>query len=247
MIALSAITLFFTQIGVPEFSRAGVDEDITVIKKDLSEVKKKLEEIKGLLQSRPQPRLPSPTSMPVSAGIDDDPFLGDFKAPITLIEFSDYQCPFCGRFFQNTLPLLKKEYIETGTLKYVFRDFPLPFHKEAQKAAEAAQCAGDQGRYWEMHDLIFQNQKAMKVEDLKGHAESLGLNIGDFNRCLDGGKYTEEIKKDRADGQKAGVQGTPGFILGRSTEDGKIKGRFIRGAQPYQSFKKEIESLLEKS
>lgn len=239
----TVIALYLTQRETP----ASVEEDLAAIKDDISEVKKELGEIKRLLQSRPQRPQRPPTPTEAKAEVDDDPFLGDTNAPVTLIEFSDYQCPYCGRFFQTTLPQLKKEYIDTGKLKYVFRDFPLPFHQQAQKASEAAQCAGDQGKYWEMHDLIFKNQRAMQVEDLKGYAENLGLNKANFDKCLDGDKYTEEVKKDMADGRKVGVRGTPSFVLGKSTKDGKIDGKFLRGAQSYQSFKEEIDSLLKGS
>lgn len=226
-------------------SYGGMEEDVTEIKKDLSEVKKELQEIKRLLRSRSRGPAQPPTPSVSEASIDDDPILGDVDAPVTLIEFSDYKCPFCGRFFRNTFPRIKTDYIENGKVRYVFRDFPiLSIHPQAQKAAEAAQCSGDQDKYWEMHDRIFENQQAMKVENLKGHAEKLSLNMEDFNRCLDGGKYAEEVKKDIQAGQKAGVRGTPSFILGKTTKDGKVKGRFIRGAQPYQAFKVAIESFL---
>ena len=226
-------------------SYAEVEDDIKEIKKDLSEVKKELQEIKRLLKSRPKipPRSPVPTVS--EASIDDDPILGEKDAPLTLIEFSDYQCPFCGRFARDTLPLIKKEFIEKGKVRYVFRDFPVHrIHPQAQKAAEAAQCAGGQDKYWEMHDLIFENQKAMEVENLKGYAEGLGLNMKDFNKCLEDGRYAEEVMKDLAAGGRAGIRGTPSFILGRTTEDGTIKGRLIIGAQPYQIFKTAIEALL---
>jgi protein-disulfide isomerase len=223
----------------------GMEEDITEIKKDLSGVKKELQEIKNILKSIS--RVPSQPNAPSDsvASIDDDPILGDVNAPVTLIEFSDYQCPFCGRFFRDTLPRLKKDYIEKGKVRYVFRDFPiLSIHPQAQKAAEAAQCSGEQGKYWEMHDLIFENQRAVNIEDLKGHAEKVGINVEDFNKCLDEGKYEEEIKKDIQAGQRAGVRGTPSFVLGNTTKDGTIKGEFIRGAQPYEAFKVAIESFL---
>ncbi|MEE8423220.1 MAG: DsbA family protein [Thermodesulfobacteriota bacterium] len=227
-------------------SYGGVEEDVTEIKKDISELKKELQEIKKLLRSRSRGPAQPPTPSASEASIDDDPILGDVDAPVTLIEFSDYKCPFCARFYRDTLPRIKKDYIEKGKVRYVFRDFPiLSIHPQAQKAAEAAQCSGDQGAYWEMHDRIFENQQAMKIEDLKGHAEKLSLNMEDFNKCLDEGKYAEEVKKDIQAGQKAGVRGTPSFILGKTTKDGKVNGRFIRGAQPYQAFKVAIDALLE--
>jgi protein-disulfide isomerase len=143
------------------------------------------------------------------------------------------------------MPKIKKEYIDTGKLRYVFRDFPLNFHKNALNAAMAASCSGDQGKYWEMHDLIFANQKAMDVDNLMGHAESLGLDMGEFKKCFEGNKYAEEAKKDMADGQAAGVKGTPSFFVGITKPGSKeFKGKFIRGAQPYAAFKKVFDELL---
>ena len=238
---------FSLLIAVP-FSHAGVEEDISELKKDVSEIKKELQEIKRLL--RPcSPFLQKPPTPSLSeASIDDDPILGDKDAPLTLIEFSDYQCAFCGRFSRDILPWIKREYIDTGKVRYVFRDYPLPFHKNSMKAAEAAQCAGDQGRYWEMHDLIFENQQTMESGDLKGFAERIGLDIEAFSTCLDTNRYAGEVRKDVEAGRRAGVGVTPFFVLGRTTEDGKIKGKVIHGVQssafPDLVFKSAIEALL---
>jgi len=242
--------LMISLIGVFILTSGNVlakDEDFIEIKKELSEIKKELDEIKKIL-SRPRAE-GAPPQQPAEAvvSIDDDPFMGKKDAPLTLIEFSDFQCPFCARFATETLPLLKKEYIETGKLKLVFRDFPLGFHQFAQKAAEAVNCADDQGKYWEMHDMIFQNQSAMKIEDLKGHARRINLNQDVFTACLDSGKYDKEIKKDLDDGTKAGVTGTPTFFLGVTGKDKQIKGGRIVGAQPFDAFKEQIEALLKSS
>src|SRR2546422_1286610 len=146
------------------------------------------------------------------AGVADAPTLGRADAPVTIVEFSDYQCPFCQRFFATTLPELKREYIETGKVRYVFRDFPLEMHAQARKAAEAAHCAGEQGKYWEMHDVLFQNQRALEVENLKEYAGRLNVDSTGFYACLNDGRYSAEIQKDHDDGAAAGVGGTPGFF-----------------------------------
>ena len=172
---------------------------------------------------------------PVDVSVDDDPVLGDKNAPVTIIEFSDYQCPFCGRFYQQTLPQIEENYIKTGKAKLVFRDFPLGFHQYAQKAAEAAEAAGAQGKYWEMHNKLFENQEALTINDLKGYAADLGLDTAKFNQELDSGKYTKEVQKDLADGSAAGVSGTPSFF---------INGVNIVGAQPYAAFEQAIEAAL---
>ena len=175
----------------------------------------------------------APKVIEVSA--DNDAVLGDPNAPVTIIEFSDYECPFCGRFYQNTMPQLISEYIDTGKAKLIFRDFPLSFHKSAQKASEAAECAGDQGKYYEMHDKIFENQQSITVSDLKVYAEQIGLKVDEFNVCLDTDKHKDEVLQDFRDGQKAGVSGTPSFF---------INGKMLVGAQPFEAFKKIIDDEL---
>ena len=174
---------------------------------------------------------------------DDDPVLGDKNAPITLIEWSDYECPFCKRHFMQTLPLLKEKYIDTGKLKLVFRDFPLSFHDPlATQQAMAAECVREQSNdetYFAYHDLIFQTTKSngqgMKKEQLYDLAEDVGVDKAEFADCLDSGKYKNEVLKDISDGQSVGINGTPGFIL---------NGRLISGAVPFAEFEAIIEKAL---
>src|SRR3989344_7101547 len=145
----------------------------------------------------------------VTVEIGDSPVLGSKSAKVTIVEFSDYECPFCGRHFEQTYPQLKKDYIDTGKVQLVFKDFPLSFHPQAQKAAEAARCAGEQGKYWEMHDKLFSNQQSLSVENEKKWAKELGLNTAKFDSCLDSGKYASAVQADSNYGQSIGVSGTP--------------------------------------
>lgn len=236
----TAFILLFTLLFSVEGCVAGVEDELSEIKKDLSEVKRDVQEIKKILTEITRP----PQPQEVKVDIDDDPLLGNAGAPLTLIEFSDYQCPFCSRFSRETLPRIKKEYVDTGKVRYVFRDYPLPTHKEAPKAAEAANCAGDQGKYWQMHNRLFEQQSKISLSDLKNHAKDMGLNMEQFGQCLDSGKYIQEVQKDFQDGQKAGVGGTPTFFIGKTTKDGKITSYPIRGAQPFEAFKTMIEEML---
>jgi len=167
--------------------------------------------------------------------LDDDPFLGDVNAPITIVSFEDYQCPFCKRAFDQTFPQLKKEYIDTGKVKYVYRDFPLGFHPEAQPAAEASECADDQGKFWEYHDAIFQNQQSLGSALYTQLAEQLNLDVDKFNQCMQTGKFRSEVQNDFNDGQSYGVSGTPTFF---------INGIKLVGAVPYQAFQQIIEAEL---
>lgn len=176
---------------------------------------------------------PQPLKIKVSA--DDDPVQGYKDAPITIIEFSDFQCPYCAKFYTQTLPQIKENYIDTGKVKFVYRDFPLSFHPYAKKAAEAAECAHEQGKFWEFHDKIYENQNTLNNESLKQYAIDLGLNKDQFNTCLDTGKMSQEVMKDLQDGSSYGVTGTPAFF---------INGTKLVGAQPYEAFQRIIEQEL---
>ncbi len=220
-------------------------EEIDALKKEVQDLRKDVEDLKAqVVAAKPAPQLPQ-EDPEVTVSIDDDPVLGNSDAPVTIIEFSDYQCPFCKRFFNTTFPDLEREYIKTGKVKYVFRDFPLDFHKQATKAAEAAHCAGEQGKYWDMHDKIFKNQSEIQVENLKTYASDIGLNTNSFNSCVDSGKYASEVDKDLDDAKKIAVSGTPTFFIGKSQVNSKeISGKKIVGARPYSSFKPIIDQLL---
>lgn len=176
---------------------------------------------------------------------DDDAFLGDEDAPVTLVEFSDFQCPYCRSFYNGAYSEIKKNFVDTGKVKIVYRDYPLSFHEGAFPAALAAECARDQGGneiYFAMHDMIFDGQNALgsgtvKIpeEDLLAYAQSLDLDMSEFGECYDGEKFKDEIYKDQADGQSIGINGTPGFVL-----DGQI----ISGAQPYSVFEEALNAAL---
>jgi protein-disulfide isomerase len=190
------------------------------------------------------PDQPAAPSNP--AGVDDDPMLGDANAPVTLIEFTDYQCPFCGRHYDETYGKIKSDYIDTGKVKLVVRDYPLSFHQFAQKGAEAANCADDQGKYWEMHDKLFGNQAVWSalpdaVPTFKQYAKDIGLNTAEFDDCLDNDAHADEISKDLADGTASGVSGTPGFwVVGPDNQS-----QFISGAYPYETFAAAFDGMLQ--
>jgi len=181
------------------------------------------------------PSAPSAPNVDMEALADDDAFKGDEDAPVTIVEWSDFECPFCGRFYSQTLSQIEETYINTGKVKLVYRDFPLGFHQNAQKAAEAAECADDQGKFWEMHDMLFESGVSGGVAGFKQHAADLGLNTATFDNCLDSGEKAEEVQKDMRDGSNAGIRGTPGFI---------INGQLLSGAQPFAAFQQAIEAAL---
>jgi protein-disulfide isomerase len=203
---------------------------------------------KGDTTTPTQPTAPAPqdefpiVSLDMKKAADDDAFIGNADAPVTIIEFSDYECPFCGRFFAQTLPSIKSKYIDTGKVRLVYRDFPLSFHANAQKAAEAAECAGQQGKYFEMHDKIFQGQTSLSVDNFKKWAADISLNTATFNTCLDSGATVAEIQKDLQEGTAYGVRGTPGFFVGKTNGN---TAQLISGAYPFQAFEQIIDAALQ--
>lgn len=221
-------------------------KDVNTIKANQADIEKSVKELKDLARSgQPAPPL---TPENILLAIDDDPVKGDRKARLVLIEFSDFQCPFCARFVRETLPEIEKDYIKTGKLKYVFRDFPITAaHKDAFKAALAAGCALDQGKYWEMHDRLFENPTSFTVYNLTQSAEAIGLNKESFQQCLNKNEYETEVQSDFADGLKAGVNQTPTFFLGLTEPNSpKVKVlTVITGAKPYAVFKAAIDSALQ--
>ena len=242
-VCLSLILSLYPVTEAADMANSKSDEEIKALRKEMQDLRKDVEDLKTKTIVRQQ--VPAPEPQEVVVSMNDDPVKGDLNAPVTIIEFSDFQCPYCGRFFKSTLTEIERDYIKTGKVRYVFRDFPLDFHKQAPKASEAANCAGEQGKYWEMHDKLFENQNALMVDKLRQYAAEVGLESGPFDACLDSGKYAEEINRDVEDGKKAGVSGTPSFFIGKSQGPGKeITGKRIVGARPYESFKQIIDPLL---
>ena len=237
--------LMILALASPARAQAPQDatQDLTAIRADLEAIKSQLAQVLRLLSQRPAQGGVAPSG-PVRASVADAPTLGRADAPVTIVEFSDYQCPFCQRFFATTLPALKQEYIDAGKLRYVFRDFPLEMHAQARKAAEAAHCAGEHGKYWEMHDRLFQNQRALAPSQLAEHARAIGLEGAEFETCLSSARHAARVERGLADGAAAGVQGTPGFVVGRTKAGDVVEGTPIRGAQPLEAFRRVIEQML---
>ncbi|MBI2844928.1 MAG: DsbA family protein [Chloroflexi bacterium] len=181
----------------------------------------------------------TPSTSPGSSQVED-PSLGNPQAPVTIIEYSDFQCPFCATFSLETFPLLREQYVDAGKVFFIFRDFPIPSHQQAPKAAEAGNCAAEQGQFWAMHDTLFSHQmewqgNAQAVSLFQGYAQDLGIDSPSFSACLDSGKYAGEIQDDFQTGVDAGVTGTPTFF---------INDQIIVGAQPFSEFQRVIEQEL---
>lgn len=213
------------------------------IQKDLADIKKLLEQGARAAPSGD----PAFKEQEVSIGLS--PYLGEPNATVTMIEYSDYQCPFCSRHYRDVMPKLLEEYVETGKLKYVMRESPIAsIHPNATNASIAALCANDQGNYWDMHNLLFDNQTELQVENLKQFAVEIGLDTDEFNECLDTMRYVEWINADLESGAELGVRGTPGFVLGLTDPDDPDKAfmvTYIKGAQSLTNFKQAIDALID--
>lgn len=208
---------------------------------------------KTVLQNIPAP---IPTQAPtqpnaqarIAISLGDSPVKGDPNAPVTMVEFSDFQCPFCGEFYTQTLPQVTQNYIDSGKVKLVYKNLPLEnLHPNARAAALAAECANEQGKFWEYHDMLFESQNSWAslgsvnaTNTFKQYASQLGLDTNSFNSCVDTAKYTDKVNKDSQDGTNYGATGTPTFFIGNDKK-GYIK---LVGAQPFSAFKLELDSEL---
>ncbi len=214
------------------------------------------EELKEILSEIKATPAPQPAQQPSQPGapqifrvsIDDEPVKGNPNAPVIVVEYSDFQCPFCARFFTQTLPQLEENYIDTGKIKFVYKDLPLDsLHPNARPTHIAAECADEQGKFWEYHDVLFEKQSEWQrlpstdlSSTLTAYASDLGLQSASFESCLQSQDIADEVNKDSLEAASYGATGTPTFFIG-TEKDGFIK---LVGAQPYAVFQNEIDKLL---
>jgi len=243
IVAAIAIATFFGgySIGTLDNSGSGVSQE------ELKEIISEIEIKTAPTQQTQQPTQPAGSQV-FSVSLDDDPVKGNPDAPVTIVEFSDFQCPFCSRFFDQTLPLLEENYINTGKVKFVYKDFPLDnLHPNARPAHIAAECADEQGKFWPYHDVLFENQaqwnRLSSVDlssQLNQYAADLGLQSASFEACLNSQDIADEVNDDFLEAASYGATGTPTFFIGNE-KDGFIK---LVGAQPYAAFQGAIDNQL---
>jgi protein-disulfide isomerase len=175
--------------------------------------------------------------------LEGAPMLGSKNAPVTMVEFTDYQCPFCQRFHLQVYGLLKKDFIDTGKVRFFSRDLPIDsLHPNATRAAQAARCAGDQGQFWQLRDVMATHPEALDMESLVTDASALRMDKDAFRTCVEKGKYKEAVQGDLLEAMKIGADGTPAFVVGKSTPDG-VDGEVVVGAQPYTLFEEKFKQL----
>ena len=242
-----------------------IEQRIGALEAGQQEILKELKELKLLLQQLRLPQ-PPPTGAPVPQQptantanpaapqlpnfdllLAGSPSKGKAEAKIVIIEFSDFECPFCGRYARDTYGQVVKEFVDTGKIRYVFRQLPIEtLHPRALRAAEASECAHGQGRFWEFHDRLFNNQQMLTEPDLMRHAQALTLNMPAFEKCMAAQLASPaKVRQDQNEGGRAGVTGTPTFFLGTVTKEGRLKPlRRMVGAHPIENFRTAINTLL---
>lgn len=238
-------------------------DEITTLKREVAELKaqqaamqRDLQAIKtflqGALQGRQQPQAGQelPGVIGQSIPLAGEPVMGSASAKVTLVEVSDYHCPFCRRSALQTLPQVNSEYVATGKARYVFVDYPIAqLHPDAFKSHEAAECAGEQGKYWQMHTALFASAPAKDAATLAARAQSIGLDAATFSSCLSSGRQAPAITASIARMEALGIGGTPATLIGLTPQNGepmKIIG-YIYGAKPYSEFKAQIDAALAKA
>jgi protein-disulfide isomerase len=214
-----------------------------ITRQQAEEIINELRAIRQLLTQQ-QAKAPAALEQPqrVKLNLDGFQMLGSKSAPLTVVEFTDYQCPFCQRFHVTTFPELKKNYIDTGKVRFYSRDLPLDFHANAMRAAQSARCAAEQGKFWQLRDVMAANPEKLDPDHVVGFAADLKLDIPSFKACVDSNKYRESVQSDVMEAMKIGASGTPAFVVGTSTADG-IDGEMMVGALPYQVFDEKLKSI----
>jgi protein-disulfide isomerase len=229
--------------GISEGQANTLIQQNTEVLDELKQIHKLLEQqlaVPPRAQAAAVPPVDEKVRMRVASGGFE---VGSANAPLTLVEYTDYQCAFCRQFQTATYEEIKKNYIDTGKLRFVTRDFPLDMHDNAPRAAIAARCAADQGKFWELRQVMIINANQLQMSNLLTYAADLKLDVNKFSACVTSKKYTAYVAKDLAEGRAAGVTGTPTFVLGRMA-DGSIDGVRIVGALPYATFDAKFQSLM---
>jgi protein-disulfide isomerase len=184
---------------------------------------------------------PPPT---VHLKLDDKEYsLGRADAPLTMVEFTDYQCPYCRAFQAETFPQLKKNYIDTGKLRFIVRDLPLEFHASAGPAAQAAHCAAEQGKFWEMHNALLTGKEPLANGGIDARATAVGLDLGRLHSCMAAGRYAGVVSHNKATADGIGIRGTPAFVIGQASH-GMLEGALAEGAFPYTEFDGALKEML---
>lgn len=224
----------------------GLKQEMQQLQADISTIG---EQVKDIHEIATQAQKPQHKTLPSQVNFDENgqlPVMGDAQAQVAIIEFSDYQCPYCKRFIDQTFSKLKSNYVDNGKVKYLARDFPLAFHKQAQGAAIAANCSLQQNAYWPMRSALFKNVQKLGDPLYQQTAAELSLELDKFSECLADKTMVDKITQDIAYGKSLGVRGTPSFVIGRIENNQLIAPKLVVGAQSYETFALLLDELLAK-
>jgi protein-disulfide isomerase len=223
-----------------------LQRQVEELRKGQEETLKQLDEIRTLLKAQRSTgeMKPAPPSF-LSINVHGEPFRGSAKARVAILEYSDFDCGFCAEFATKIFPQIETNYIKTGKIKFFFRDMPSPEHAFAMFKAKAARCAGEQGKFWEMHDYLFAHQQPMGTGDSEKLAQAVGIDNAKFAACLTSDKYAALVERSLASAEKLRIEGTPAFIIGTLNEDGGFlkAPQVVLGTQTYEFFEKKLDEL----
>lgn len=228
-----ALLISVTAVAADDAAKGAKDEP-GITRSQADAILDELKQIRGLLEAQVKPAVANPTAQKRTVRVQSGYSLGSDTAPLTLIEFTDYQCPFCRGFQNNTFDQIRKLYIDTGRLRFISRNLPLDIHPDAMRSAEAAMCAGDQGGYWPMRDFLF-TSSSLSTERILESARNLKLDSEMFRACLDGEKHKTEILNDVNEAKALQINGTPAFVVGKTTTFG-VEGYVTVGALSLAQF-----------
>ena len=242
-VAFILVALLLPACTTPVTGSGDSGADVAELQKEIAGLKREIAILNRRLDALTSARKPQKQQSVTFAG---NPMLGSKSAKIAMIEFSDYQCPFCKRFHEHTFEQIKRAYVDSGRMLYVYRDYPLPNHRQAPMAAVAANCAGKQGAYWAMQRALFGPGARLQKDFYLASARELKLNLARFERCLSDPNQMNEVMRDARYGSSLGIRGTPAFFIGRIEGEKIVDVSVVVGAQPYQAFSRAIDQALQR-
>ncbi len=242
--ALALLTLAACGGGDSGASSEALLNELKALRQEVQALSDDVNKLKNRPAAPANRRAERPTTAQVPVNTAGYPAKGRADAPVTLVDFSDFQCPFCARHTTQTMPRLIENYVNTGKLRYVFMDNPIPSHRKAAKAAEAAHCAGDQGKYWEMHNAMFNNQVQIGLGKFDEFAQQVGLDAADFSQCMKTGRHAAKVDAAKRIAAQVGARATPTFVIGKTQPNGVVDGDLLVGAKRYDAFATAINKLL---
>jgi protein-disulfide isomerase len=237
---LAAVGAYAAQPRAEDLAK--LKDEVARLNAQQQQILDSLDELKKMIKGPGQPALKPPQTMSVAG----EPFKGQPAATLAIIEYADFQCPFCRRFESEVYPQIRDNYIDTGKVKYFHRDMPLPFHEGAMPAARAAHCASEQGKFWEMHDSLLGDAAALGAADIDERAGKLGLNVSKLDECISSDRFADIIQRSVAEATEMQISGTPTFIIGTLDAQGNLMSvkKTVVGAYPFGTFKAALDPLL---